>query len=165
MAASKNQKTSSPTGPNIGRHASGCRICAHPQRREIEDDFIQWRSPAEIAREFGLRDRSSVYRHAHAFDLFQKRTRNLRAALERIIERVDETPVTAGAVIQAVNAYVRINAHGELIERSPVGLNDVFAQMTAGELDHYAKTGTLPPRFAQVMGATGAHGPGDNGEA
>jgi hypothetical protein len=44
------------------------------------------RSPAVITEEYGLSDRSSIYRHAHALGLFAKRQRNVRAALERIIE-------------------------------------------------------------------------------
>ena len=39
---------------------------------EIEGDFISWRSPAAIATEYGLADRASVYRHAHALGLFDK---------------------------------------------------------------------------------------------
>jgi hypothetical protein len=36
---------------------------------EIEADFISWRSPTAIAQEYGLADRASVYRHAHALGL------------------------------------------------------------------------------------------------
>ena len=75
---------------SLGRHKRACSICAHKQLEEVENAFISWRSPAAIAEEFGLSDRASVYRHAHALGLFQKRQRNIRAALERIIERVDE---------------------------------------------------------------------------
>jgi hypothetical protein len=64
----------------------------------IESDFISWRSPAAIAQDYGLADRTSVYRHAHALGLFPKRQRNVRAALEKIIERAGEVDVTAPAV-------------------------------------------------------------------
>jgi len=74
-------------------------ICSHVQREEIEFAFIGWRSPATIAMEFGLADRASVYRHAHALGLFPKRQRNIRAALGRIIERADSVDVTASAVV------------------------------------------------------------------
>ncbi|MGB6975237.1 MAG: hypothetical protein WBD67_11190 [Terracidiphilus sp.] len=60
---------------------------------------------AAIAEEYGLADRTSVYRHAHALSLFAKRQRNIRAALERIIERAGEVDVTASAVVAAVQAY------------------------------------------------------------
>src|SRR5882724_13455819 len=84
---------------SFGRHEHGCKICSHKQRHELERDFINWKSPALIAREYGLKDRSSVYRHAHALDLFPKRQRNVRAALERIIERACEVDVNAAAVV------------------------------------------------------------------
>jgi hypothetical protein len=60
----------------------GCKICSHIHREEIERDFMSWKSPALIAKNYGLKDRSSVYRHAHALGLFPRRRRNVRAALE-----------------------------------------------------------------------------------
>ncbi len=80
-------ESSTPSGVSQGRHAAECRICSHPQREEIERDFVNWRSPAAITKHYGLRNRSSVYRRAHAIGLFPKRQRNVRAALEKIIER------------------------------------------------------------------------------
>src|SRR5712691_3362805 len=91
--------------PNLGRHESGCKVCNHAQRAEIEREFVSWRSPAALAKHYGLKDRTSIYRHAHATGLFATRSKNLKAALERIIERADEVEVTAGAVVQAVAAY------------------------------------------------------------
>jgi len=57
---------------NVGRHRRNCSICACLQIEEIEGDFISWCSPAAIATEYGLADRASVYRHAHALGLFDK---------------------------------------------------------------------------------------------
>ncbi|HEV2115814.1 MAG TPA: hypothetical protein VGR48_07305 [Terriglobales bacterium] len=137
---------------NIGRHAAGCKICAHSHREEIENDFIGWRRPAAIAKEYGLKDRSTVYRHAHALDLFQKRQRNVRAALERIIERAGEVEVNASAVVSAVSAYSRINASGQWVERSErVDLNHLFERMTSAELDAYVRDGQLPDWFNDVI--------------
>jgi hypothetical protein len=65
------------------------------QCEEIEAPFIGWRFPAAIAEEFGLADRTSVFRHAHSLGLFQKRQHNARAALERIIEKAGEVDLTA----------------------------------------------------------------------
>lgn len=58
------RKISRSTGPSLGCHQRSCRICAHALRSEIEQDFISWQSPAQIARQYQLRDRSTVYRHA-----------------------------------------------------------------------------------------------------
>jgi DNA-nicking Smr family endonuclease len=84
----------------------------HLQREEIERDFVNWRRPASIAKQYKLKNRSSVYPHAHALDLFPKRQQNVRAALEKIIERAGEVEVNAAAVVTAVSAYARINWRG-----------------------------------------------------
>jgi len=144
---------------NPGRHAAECKICAHPQREEIEGDFINWRSPTSIAKQYKLRNRASVYRHAHAFGLFPKRQRNVRAALEKIIERVGEVEVTAPAVVAAIQAYSKINASGQWVDRSEhVDLNALFEKMTAQELEVYAQNGALPAWFTGTVGATASNG-------
>jgi len=64
---------------NIERHARVCTIWRHPRRSEIEEDFICWATPREIA----LRSdacTSAVYRHAHTTGLFKVR----RKVLERL---------------------------------------------------------------------------------
>ena len=138
-----------------GRHKRYCTVCAHEKCAEIEADFIGWKSPAAIAEEYGLADRSSVYRHAHAFGLFDKRKRNVRAALERIIEKAGEVEVTASAVVGAVQAYSKINANGQWVDQSQqVNLNELFDQMSKGELEEYARDGSLPQWFSETVGAT-----------
>ena len=140
---------------SLGRHQRVCSVCSHQLREEIEAAFIGWRSPAAIAEDYGLADRASVYRHAHALGLFPKRQRNIRAALERIIERADSVDVTASAVVAAIGAYAKINAAGEWIDRTEtVSLNDLFDRMSTQELDAYAQSGTLPGWFKGTVGAT-----------
>jgi hypothetical protein len=142
---------------SLGRHKRNCSVCGHEQREEIESAFIGWRSPAAIAEEYGLADRASVYRHAHAVGLFLKRQRNIRAALERIIEKAGEVDVTASAVVAAVQAYAKINAAGEWIDRTEtVSMNDLFDRMSTQELEAYAQTGALPGWFRATVGATAA---------
>ncbi len=145
---------------NLGRHAAECKICAHAQREEIEREFINWRSPASIAKQYKLANRASVYRHAHALGLFPKRQRNVRAALEKIIERAGEVEVNATAVVSAVGAYARINAAGQWVERSErVDLNQLFDRMTELELEEYARDGKLPDWFTTIAeGATASNG-------
>ena len=140
---------------SIGRHRRNCTVCAHPQCSEIEDAFIGWRSPAAIAKEYGLADRTSVYRHANALGLSDKRKRNVRAALERIIEKAGDVEVTASAVVAAVQAYSKINAAGQWVDRSEqLSLNDVFDRMSTEELESYAQSGTLPVWFRAKAGVT-----------
>jgi hypothetical protein len=139
---------------NLKRHQRDCTVCKHPKCEEIEAAFVAWRSPITIATEFGLADRATVYRHAHALGLFEKRQRNIRAALEGIIERAGEVEVTAAAVA-AVQAYAKINSAGEWIDRSEtVSLNDMFARMTPEEMRIYAESGDLPGWFRGITRAT-----------
>ena len=137
---------------NLGRHAAECKICVHPQRKQIERDFLDWRSPIKIAEQYGLRNRASVYRHAHALGLMDKRARNVRAALEKIIEKAGEVEVTSAAVVSAVSAYARINSAGQWVERSEhIDLNALFERMSGAELVTYAREGTLPEWFTKVV--------------
>ena len=137
-----------------GRHEHQCRICSHPKRDEIEQAFIAWVSPAHIAKKYSV-SRDGVYRHAHVFGLMDKRRRNVRAALERIIERAGEVDVTATAVVAAVQAYSKINATGQWVDRSEhVNLNELFERMTREEMEAYAREGTLPAWFEDAVGAT-----------
>jgi len=139
---------------NLGRHQRNCSVCTHQQCDEIEAAFIGWRSPAAIAEEYRLADRASVYRHAHALGLFPKRQRNIRAALERIIEKAGEVDVTASAVVAAVQAYAKINAAGEWIDRTETtSMNDLFDRMSTQELEAYAQTGAVPEWFKASVGA------------
>ncbi len=149
-------KQPKPTRPiSLGRHSRNCTVCGHKCREEIEREFINWTGVKVISKEFGLKDRTAVYRHAHAFGLFEKRRRNVRAALERIIEHVGEVDVTAQAVVTAVQAYAKINAQGQWIDRTEqVNLNELFERMRQEELEMYARDGQLPGWFTQTVVAT-----------
>jgi hypothetical protein len=141
---------------NRGRHEKFCKVCKHPRREEIERDFVNWRSPAEIARRYRLSDRGTVYRHAHVFGLFAKRRRNARAALEHIIERAGSVEVSAASVVSAVQAYAKINAQGQWVDRSEItNVHELFDRMSQDELETYARDGSLPAWFSQHVAATG----------
>lgn len=137
---------------NLDRHRRNCTICAHAQCEEIERDIINWKSPAAITTNYGLTDRTTVYRHAYAFSLFAKRQRNVRFELEKIIEKADEVEVTSATVVAAVQAYAKINAQGQWIDRSEhLNLNELFDRMTRDEMEAYAKGGTLPEWLTQTV--------------
>jgi hypothetical protein len=94
---------------NRSRHEAQCSICASPYRQEIEEAFISWRNPTSIADEYGT-TRYAIYRHAHAFNLFSKRCRNILMALERIIERADTGiwNVTVSGEVSAIQLYAKL---------------------------------------------------------
>jgi hypothetical protein len=102
--------------PESSRHQRKCCVCRHPARDAIEEAFIHWHSPNQIAIEHELEE-ASIYRHAHATGLFDRRQRNLRFALENYIERVNEIQiVTPEALVRAIQAYTRLSKTGEWIE-------------------------------------------------
>ena len=143
---------------SLGRHERECGICNHAQREDIEQDFINWKSPVGITCDYGLADRATVYRHAHAFNLFAKRQRNVRVALEKIIEKAGDVEATASAVVGAIQAYSKINAQGQWVERTEhVNLNELFERMSREELETYARDGKLPDWFTQTVSVTGEH--------
>jgi hypothetical protein len=148
---SKVKKSALPV--NKGRHEAQCRICQHAQRLEIEAQFIGWKSPDKIGKTFGI-CRDSIYRHCRAFNLLEQRRRNLRAALEGMIERSGEVELTSSAVVAAIVAYSKLNSNGQLIERrESLNLNGLFERMSQAELRRYAESGALPAWFTTVTGA------------
>lgn len=143
---------------NRGRHEHQCSVCSHDKRQEIEEAFVNWLAPGRIAKKYGI-SRDAIYRHAHALKLMEVRRRNVRAALEKIIERACDVKTNAAAVVSAVSAYARLNSRGELVERTQsVNLNQLFNKMTAAELEAYAQTGALPEWFERTLAATGSEG-------
>jgi hypothetical protein len=127
---------------DLVQHQRRCTVCKHPQRAAIEESFLYWRSPEDIAEDFHLADRSTVYRHAHATGLFDRRRRNVRWVLERILEQVDDVPITAGSIVRAALAYARINGDGEWVPPpTQVALTHAFAPPQAGTTQPVASSG------------------------
>ena len=138
----------------MGRHETQCTICSHANCEDIDQAFVNWTSPVRLSKQFGV-SRDSIYRHAHALGLDEKRRRNVRAALEQIIEKAQDVEATAATVVSAVAAYSKINAAGQWVDRSErVNLNELFERMTREEMESYAKNGTLPAWFENALGAT-----------
>ena len=106
-----------PAPPDFSRHPRRCTICSHPDRDAIEGDFIRWCSPDQIARDYHIADRASVYRHAHYAGLFQRRKREVARVLESFLESAASCPIEAAdMIIRATRLYVRLNEHGEWVE-------------------------------------------------
>jgi len=96
-------------------HQRNCSICEHPALEFIEQEFLHWHNPADIALAYKIGWRA-VYRHAHAMGLFARRDTNLRFALAGIIQRCHNVEPSADSVIRAVRAYTRITPQGEWID-------------------------------------------------
>jgi len=104
--------------PDFDRDHRRCCICSHPDRDAIEGDFVRWRSPRNIARNYKIADHSSLYRHAHATGLFARRRREFARVLEDILEMVEHSTLeeTADVIIRASRVYARLDENGNWIE-------------------------------------------------
>ena len=113
-ASSENQDLApDDAGPTpLERHTRKCAICNHPHREYIEEAFLQWRSPDTIKRCWELQSRTTIYHHAHAFNLFALRTRNLHLALGNIIEGADDQGFTASHILHAIRFLAHVNEDG-----------------------------------------------------
>jgi hypothetical protein len=99
--------------PDFARHARRCSVCSHPDRDAIEGDFIRWRSPELIAKDYKIPDRASIYRHAHSTGLFSWRKQELGRVLEGILESSEHLPlVSADVIIRAARIYSHLDEHG-----------------------------------------------------
>jgi len=101
---------------DLSQHQRRCTICHHPDRESIEEAFLQWRSPHHMLGEFKILSRTTLYRHANALGLFAKRRRNLRAALENVIEESETIHPTGTELIAAVRAMTCLKDSGDWIE-------------------------------------------------
>ncbi len=118
--------TSSPLPPDFSRHARRCSVCSHPDRDAIEGDFIRWRSPELIARDYKIPDRSSIYRHAHSTGLFAWRRLELGRVLEGILEASEHLPLeSADVIIRAARIYSHLDEHGNWFE--PARINFILS--------------------------------------
>jgi hypothetical protein len=96
-------------------HVSRCTVCCHQLRSYIEEDFVHWVSPYTIAQDYNVPVRT-IYRHAHAMNLFALRDRKVRFALGNIIERVGRTAMTSDCILRAIQAFTKVNDEGRWVE-------------------------------------------------
>lgn len=96
----------------LARHARKCAVCRHPEREAIEEEFLEWHSVFHIAEYYELNDERTIYRHARATGLLERRRENLRAALDGIVEHCHTSHVTADAVLRAIRAYSCLDSRG-----------------------------------------------------
>jgi len=71
------------------RHAGKCRVCRNRDRVGIERRFMAWGKIAHIAHEHGIRNRASIYRHAHAAHLFNRHRRHAISAYKNALKQFE----------------------------------------------------------------------------
>jgi hypothetical protein len=117
----------SPALPSIERHSRKCNICRHPQRESIDESFLHWRSPATIMHCYGIPSETTIYDHAHAFNLFAQRNRNLQSALANVVEDIDRRRFTGSEMLDAVRALAHLNEDGRWVH--PASKSEVVYSM------------------------------------
>jgi len=103
-------------GEALARHARKCAICHHPDRQDIEAEFLGWRAVWYIQQAFEIDDPRSIYCHARAFGLINRRRENLHAALDNIVEQSRDVVPSADAVLRAIRAYSCLDNYGRWID-------------------------------------------------
>ena len=88
----------------LERHARKCMVCHHPEREAIEEEYLNWHSPTKSASHHNVAPRT-LYRHAEALGLTRRRRGNMRAVLDRLLDRAEEATVTGDSIIRALRAY------------------------------------------------------------
>ena len=154
---SSNLSRLGPPAPiDLTRHASKCAICQSEDRQEIENLFLHWISPGYIVEQFRVRSRMTLYRHVHATGLYEYRRRNLRSALDRLIENADSATVSGDCIIRAIRAQSRVSEDGRwsepvqrvVVSRGPSKLRSpgwrVAGRPAQGNPDRYTETHRNP---------------------
>jgi hypothetical protein len=100
----------------LRRHRAKCAVCQHPDREEIEEEYLHWHDVWQIAQQYEIDDYRSIHRHARAYGLVQSRRENIFSALDNIVEKSEDAKVTGDMVIRAIRAYSCITASGQWIE-------------------------------------------------
>jgi len=117
---------------SLSHHAARCSICQHPDRDAIEQAFLHWERPGDIAYHFGLGSRLVVYRHARALALSQRRNERGQHALGYLIEQAQSVKPTADSIIRAVKALSCFDADGRYREpRKEVVITHQIINVTA----------------------------------
>ncbi len=136
---------------SLARRLTRSRICRHPEREEIEREFVDWESLREMAKTWGFASYRATYRRAHATGLCEQRRENRRGALDCIIERVRESPVTASAVVAAIRLGERLDRE-EREGRRAGGRQAEFTLSLDGLPRTNAVTGRAPDEGALEVG-------------
>jgi hypothetical protein len=132
------------------RHERLCTVCSYPEREAIEEAFLHWRTLREdFDAEVDLPSSDSIFRHAHAFGLFEQRSRNMRFALENIIEHSESVQPSADSVIRAIRACSCLNRNGKWVD--PPTTHRVMVTATRGGAHPPVPLLSLPNDGAEIL--------------
>ena len=100
----------------LERHQRKCVICAHPEREDIEELFLNWHSPEQTAYHYRIPVRS-IFRHAHATGLYTLSPgKSSRRAGSHPGTGQRSTEITGESIIRAVRAYTCLTDDNNWVE-------------------------------------------------
>jgi hypothetical protein len=154
----KKKPIKSDTSEALARHARKCTICRHPDREDIEQEFLHWSTSWYIQEEYGVKDARSIYCHARATGLIRRRRENLLSALDNIVVHSGDITPSADAVLRAIRAYSCLDECGRWTDPPS---RVVFSASRAGQPEPFSSPGStgalntinLPAAEAEEMRA------------
>ena len=100
----------------LEHHSRKCAIRNHPKRADLEEDFVSWRNAQLIKIDYDLPNFRTIYTHARAAGLYQRRCENLRFAAELLIEYADQVEPSPDTILRAIQICARLNGKGVWVE-------------------------------------------------
>jgi hypothetical protein len=94
---------------------------------------------------------TTIYHHAHAFNFFAQRNRNLQSALGNIIEELDRCEFTARDMLDAIRALAHVNEDGRWIHPTTKSEIVYSAQRLPAAASLPAGQAALPAATAQPL--------------
>ena len=141
--------------PELDHHSRKCQVCRHPHRETIEELFVNWHSPRDIAEEFDGNPRldwPSIYRHARALGLYAKRSRNLRAVFDLVLENASAVTPTAQGIVAVVRAYSALTENNTWVEpeKRVHVINHIYRHELPAPSDVQARPAEVPDEDSQI---------------
>ena len=132
----------------LEHHSRKCAICNHPERADLEEDFVSWRNADLIQKDYDLPNFRTIYTHARATGLYQRRRENLRFAAELLIEHADQAKPSPDTILRAIQICARLDAKGEWLEpaKQVIFSSSVNKAAPAPELQTPAREAEPPNR-------------------
>jgi len=129
---------------SLERHARKCAICNQPNR---EADFVSWRNAELIRKDYDLPNLRTIYAHARATVLYQRRRQNLRLAAELLTEHADQAQPGPDTILRAIHTCAHLNASGTLEEPTKRVIFSSAANVPSAE--QACQTETAPGNLSQ----------------
>lgn len=122
---------STPKKINLNRHSTNCAICNHPDKADIEMDYLHCIPWSTIVERYGKISNSQIQRHAIAFELPKKRDRK-----NFYWQLIENTPLSKMTVENALEAAKQLDRIERVIVDNPTPSNIQvvysFGRLSAG---------------------------------